>query len=126
MTGSDEAKDLLAGVRAEDRTGGAAAPSTAGALLRKWRQRRQLTQLDVAARSAVSARYLSFIENGRSRPSREMVSHLAQRLDIPPRDRNHLLLAAGIPGLEPVTPSFSVTPSLSTLGNVRTRAVLFA
>jgi transcriptional regulator with XRE-family HTH domain len=96
MTGSDDAKDLLAGVRAEDRAGGAAtAPSTAGALLRKWRQRRQLTQLDVAARSAVSARYLSFIENGRSRPSREMVLHLAERLGIPLRDRNHLLLAAG-------------------------------
>src|SRR5262245_24713690 len=46
-------------------------------------------------RSAVSARHLSFIENGRSRPSREMVLHLAQRLDIPLRDRNHLLLAAG-------------------------------
>jgi transcriptional regulator with XRE-family HTH domain len=64
-------------------------------LLRNWRQRRQLTQLDVAARSAVSARHLSFIENGRSRPSREMVLHLAQRLDIPLPDRNHLLLAAG-------------------------------
>lgn len=46
-------------------------------------------------KSAVSARHLSFIENGRSRPSREMVLHLAQRLDIPLRERNHLLLAAG-------------------------------
>jgi transcriptional regulator with XRE-family HTH domain len=70
-------------------------PFTAGALLRTWRQRRHLTQLEVAARSAVSARHLSFIENGRSRPSREMVLHLAQRLDIPLPDRNHLLLAAG-------------------------------
>jgi transcriptional regulator with XRE-family HTH domain len=67
------------------------APSTAGALLRKWRQRRRLTQLAVAARSAVSARHLSFIENGRSRPSREMVLHLAQRLDIPLRDRKRSL-----------------------------------
>jgi transcriptional regulator with XRE-family HTH domain len=73
----------------------ASAPSTAGALLRKWRQRRHLTQRDVAARSAVSARHLSFIENGRSRASREMVLHLAQRLDIPLRERNHVLLAAG-------------------------------
>jgi transcriptional regulator with XRE-family HTH domain len=73
----------------------ASTPSTAGALLRKWRQRRHLTQLDVAARSAVSARHLSFIENGRARPSREMVLHLAHRLEIPVRDRNHLLLAAG-------------------------------
>jgi transcriptional regulator with XRE-family HTH domain len=71
------------------------ATPTAGALLREWRQLRRLSQLDVASRSAVSARHLSFIENGRSRPSREMVLHLAQRLDIPLRERNHLLLAAG-------------------------------
>src|SRR5262245_4606969 len=70
-------------------------PSLAGALLREWRQRRRLSQLDFASRSAVSARHLSFIENGRSRPSREMVLHLAQRLDIPLRERNRLLLAAG-------------------------------
>jgi transcriptional regulator with XRE-family HTH domain len=71
------------------------APSAAGALLREWRLRRRLSQLDVAMRSAVSARHLSFIENGRSRPSREMVLHLAQRLDVPLRERNRLLLAAG-------------------------------
>jgi transcriptional regulator with XRE-family HTH domain len=70
------------------------APS-AGALLREWRQRRSLSQLDVAMRSAVSARHLSFIETGRARPSREMVLHLAERLDVPLRERNHLLLAAG-------------------------------
>src|SRR5262245_57478533 len=70
------------------------APS-AGALLREWRQRRNLSQLELAMRSAVSARHLSFIETGRARPSREMVLHLAQRLDVPLRDRNRLLLAAG-------------------------------
>jgi len=70
------------------------APS-AGALLREWRQRRNLSQLELALRSAVSARHLSFIETGRARPSREMVLHLAERLDIPLRDRNTLLLAAG-------------------------------
>jgi transcriptional regulator with XRE-family HTH domain len=70
------------------------APS-AGALLREWRQRRNLSQLEVAMRSAVSARHLSFIETGRARPSREMVLHLAERLDVPLRERNHLLLAAG-------------------------------
>jgi transcriptional regulator with XRE-family HTH domain len=70
------------------------APS-AGALLREWRQRRNLTQLELALRSAVSARHLSFIETGRARPSREMVLHLSERLDIPLRERNHLLLAAG-------------------------------
>jgi len=73
----------------------AGAPSTAGALLREWRQRRRLSQLDVASRSAVSARHLSFIETGRARPSREMVLHLAQRLEVPLRERNRLLLAAG-------------------------------
>jgi transcriptional regulator with XRE-family HTH domain len=70
------------------------APS-AGALLREWRQRRNLSQLELALRSAVSARHLSFIETGRARPSREMVLHLAARLEVPLRDRNRLLLAAG-------------------------------
>jgi transcriptional regulator with XRE-family HTH domain len=70
------------------------APS-AGALLRQWRQRRNLSQLDLALRSEVSARHLSFIETGRARPSREMVLHLAHHLDVPLRERNHLLLAAG-------------------------------
>ena len=70
------------------------APS-AGVLLREWRQRRNLTQLELALRSAVSARHLSFIETGRARPSREMIVHLAERLDVPLRDRNRLLLAAG-------------------------------
>jgi transcriptional regulator with XRE-family HTH domain len=73
----------------------AQSPPSAGALLREWRQRRNLSQLEVAMRSAVSARHLSFIETGRARPSREMVLHLAERLDVPLRERNHLLLAAG-------------------------------
>jgi len=70
------------------------APS-AGALLREWRQRRNLTQLELALGSAVSARHLSFIETGRAQPSREMVLHLAARLDVPLRERNRMLLAAG-------------------------------
>src|SRR5262252_9272249 len=70
------------------------APS-AGALLREWRQRRNLSQLELASGSAVSARHLSFIETGRAQPSREMVLHLADRLDVPLRERNRLLLAAG-------------------------------
>jgi transcriptional regulator with XRE-family HTH domain len=73
----------------------AAPTSNAGQLLREWRKRRNLSQFDLALRSAVSGRHLSFIETGRARPSREMVLHLAQRLDIPLRDRNRLLLAAG-------------------------------
>lgn len=67
----------------------------AGQLLREWRARRNLSQFQLASNSAVSARHLSFIETGRARPSREMVLHLADRLEIPLRERNRLLLAAG-------------------------------
>jgi transcriptional regulator with XRE-family HTH domain len=68
---------------------------SAGTLLREWRHRRNLSQLEVAMRSAISARHLSFIETGRAQPSRQMVLHLAEHLDVPLRERNHLLLAAG-------------------------------
>ena len=66
-----------------------------GALLREWRVRRRLSQLDLASEAEISQRHLSFVESGRARPSRDMVLHLADRLDIPLRERNHLLLAAG-------------------------------
>jgi transcriptional regulator with XRE-family HTH domain len=66
-----------------------------GDLLREWRQRRRLSQLDVATEAAVSARHLSFVETGRSKPSRELVLHLAEHLEVPLRERNTLLLAAG-------------------------------
>jgi transcriptional regulator with XRE-family HTH domain len=66
-----------------------------GQLLREWRSRRNVSQLRLASTAAVSARHLSFIETGRARPSREMVLHLAERLDVPLRERNALLLAAG-------------------------------
>jgi transcriptional regulator with XRE-family HTH domain len=66
-----------------------------GTLLRDWRRRRRLSQLDLALEAGVSARHLSFLETGRSRPSREMVLHLSEQLDVPLRDRNRLLLAAG-------------------------------
>ena len=69
--------------------------STAGALLREWRQRRRMSQLDLASEAEISQRHLSFLESGRAKPSRDMVLHLAQQLDIPLRERNHLLLAAG-------------------------------
>ena len=68
---------------------------TVGTLLREWRQRRHLSQLELASLAGVSTRHISFIETGRSRPSREMVLHLAEELDVPLRDRNPLLLAAG-------------------------------
>ena len=66
-----------------------------GALLRDWRQRRRLSQLDLAGEAGVSTRHLSFVETGRARPSREMVLRLAEQLDVPLRERNRLLLAAG-------------------------------
>jgi transcriptional regulator with XRE-family HTH domain len=66
-----------------------------GPLLREWRQRRRISQLDLACQCNVSTRHLSFLETGRSRPSREMVLHLAEQLDIPLRNRNSLLTAAG-------------------------------
>jgi transcriptional regulator with XRE-family HTH domain len=66
-----------------------------GTLLKDWRQRRRLSQLDLALEAGVSARHLSFLETGRSKPSRKMVLHLAKQLDVPLRDRNGLLLAAG-------------------------------
>jgi len=66
-----------------------------GELLRDWRQRRRISQLDLALDAGISARHLSFLETGRSRPSREMVVLLAEQLDVPLRERNTLLLAAG-------------------------------
>jgi transcriptional regulator with XRE-family HTH domain len=84
-----------------------------GILLKDWRQRRRMSQLDLALEAGVSARHLSFLETGRSNPSREMVLHLAEELDLPLRERNRMLLAAGFapayderpleaPELEPV------------------------
>ena len=66
-----------------------------GHLLRDWRRRRRLSQLDLALEAGVSARHLSFVETGRSRPSPDMVLHLAEQLEVPLRERNQLLLAAG-------------------------------
>ena len=67
----------------------------AGPLLREWRERRRRTQLDVALDAGVSPRHLSFVETGRSLPGRDVVLQLAEQLEIPFRDRNLLLLAAG-------------------------------
>lgn len=66
-----------------------------GELLKDWRQRRRMSQLDLANEAEVSARHLSFLETGRANPSREMLIKLADRLDIPLRERNALLLAGG-------------------------------
>src|SRR5262249_56299586 len=74
---------------------GRAKPLHVGDHLREWRQRRPLSQLDLAGDAEISARHLSFVETGRSAPSREMVLKLAERLDVPLRERNVLLVAAG-------------------------------
>lgn len=66
-----------------------------GELLRRWRDRRRLSQFELALESGISARHLSFVENGRSAPSRDTILRLAEALELPLRERNHLLLAAG-------------------------------
>lgn len=66
-----------------------------GDLLREWRQRRRMSQLDFSVEAEISSKHLSFLETGRSQPSREMVLHLAELLDVPLRERNSLLIAAG-------------------------------
>src|SRR6478672_6243172 len=73
----------------------AMSPPRLGELLKMWRSRRRVSQLDLASSAGVSPRHLSFVETGRSRPSRELVLHLAEHLDVPLRDRNELLAAAG-------------------------------
>src|ERR1700740_13450 len=79
-------------------------PVHIGDHLREWRQRRHLSQLDLAGDAEISARHLSFVETGRAAPSREMVLRLAERLDVPLRERNVLLIAAGFAPAFPQRP----------------------
>jgi transcriptional regulator with XRE-family HTH domain len=78
--------------------------SPVGELLRHWRERRRISQLDLSIQADISTRHLSFVETGRSAPSRDMVLRLADNLDVPLRERNHLLLAAGY------APAYGETP----------------
>jgi len=82
----------------------AVADSSFGTMLRTWRATRRMSQLELASAAGVSSRHLSFIETGRARPSREMVVHLAEQLDVPLRQRNDLLTAAGFAPLYRETP----------------------
>lgn len=75
-----------------------------GALLREWRARRRLSQLDLAYSAEISQKHLSFIELGRSQPSREMILRLAEELEIPLRERNILLTTAGFAAIYPERP----------------------
>lgn len=81
------------------------APAPVGVLLRRWRTHRRVSQLDLALAADVSSRHLSFVETGRSRPGRALLLRLCEALDVPARDRNELLLAAG---LAPAYPSDGV------------------
>ncbi len=85
-------------------TSHASSPSDVGDLLREWRRRRRLSQLDLAGEAEVSTRHISFVETGRSAPSRGMLLRLAERLDMPFRDRNQMLNAAGFASLYPERP----------------------
>lgn len=75
-----------------------------GSELRRWRETRALSQLALATRAEVSTRHLSFVENGRSRPTPEMILRLAEVLEVPMREQNRLLLAAGFAPLHPQRP----------------------
>lgn len=77
------------------RSGAMRERTSAGQLLRHWRQFRRFSQLELALRADVSARHLSFVETNRAAPSREMILHLADQLDVPLREQNQMLLAAG-------------------------------
>jgi len=93
----------------------------AGDLLRGWRQRRRLSQLDLAIAANVSSRHLSFVETGRSRPTSQMILHLAEHLDVPLRDRNALLLAGGF---APAYPERGLAePELSAIRTALTRVL---
>jgi len=70
-------------------------PRPVGELLREWRERRRLSQLDLSIQADISTRHLSFVETGRSRPTSEMILRLSEQLDVPLRERNALLLAGG-------------------------------
>ena len=68
-------------------------PQTVGELVRFWRTQRRLTQMELALEANLSNKHLSFVETGRSHPSRQLLVHLAQHLDLPIAERNRLLLA---------------------------------
>lgn len=94
-----------------------------GEHLRQWRQRRRLSQLDLAMEAEISARHLSFMETGRSAPSRDMLLRLAERLDIPLRERNVILVAGGF---APTFPQRSLDDPQMTSARAAIDAVLKA
>ena len=95
-------------------------PRTAGELIRFWRTQRHLTQMDLALDANVSTKHLSFVETGRSKPSRQLLVHLAQHLDLPIAERNRLLLAGGFapPYLEEPYDGELMRPLRDSLGRL--------
>src|ERR1700683_2317605 len=95
-------------------------PLPVGGLLRQWRQRRRLSQLDLAGDAEISTRHLSFLETGRAQPSRDMVLLLSEQLDVPIRERNVLLVAAGFAPIFPERaledPALAPAPAALRLG----------
>ncbi len=95
---------LTEGARLGDMQSDATRAPGFGDLLRDWRQRRSVSQLELSLDSRISARHLSFVETGRSNPSREVVVRLADKLEVPLRERNAMLLAAGYAPIYPERP----------------------
>ena len=93
-----------------------------GHLLREWRSRRRMSQLDLALEAEISQRHLSFLESGRATPSRDMVIRLAERLDLPLRQRNRMLLAAGYAPTYPERPvdDEALAPAMEAIARVLT------
>src|SRR6201992_3856972 len=88
-------------------------PTPVGQLLREWRERRRISQLDLSIQADISARHLSFVETGRSQPTSGMILRLSEQLDVPLRERNALLLAGGY---APAYPEHSLDePALTRL-----------
>lgn len=91
-----------------------------GHLIREWRGRRRMSQLDLALEAEISQRHLSFVESGRAAPSRDMVLRLAEQLDVPLRQQNRMLLAAGFAPTFPERPvdDISFKPAMDAIGLV--------
>src|SRR5260221_1334621 len=93
-------------------------PTPFGVLLRRWRGQRRMTQTDLAVAAESSTRHLSCLETGKAQPSREMIGRLAEHLDIPLRDRNRWLLAAGFAPAFPERPVAGLEMAKTALENI--------
>lgn len=97
--------------------------SHVGELLRDWRRRRNLSQLDLAGRAGVSTRHLSYVETGRARPTSVMILRVCQHLDVPLREQNRVLLAGGY---APAHPEHALSDPPMAVANAAIEAILHA